>query len=84
MKSDFNTGTYSAPAVPSLRIYPREVDRSATAEQCSSQLYLEYRKTGKSLNMKPTLLKESRNIPKIPCHENQPCREMCQGVEGPL
>lgn len=84
MKSDFNTGTHSAPAVPSLRIYPREVDKSEKAEQCSSQLYLESRKTGKSLNMKPTLLKESRNIPKIPCHENQPRREMCEDAEGPL
>lgn len=84
-KSDSNTGSHSDPAVPSLGIYPREVDKGAKAEQYSSQLYLESQKTGKRLNMKKTLLKESRNIHKILCHhENQPRRKMCEGVEEPL
>lgn len=84
-QSDSNTGSHSDPAVPSLRIYPREVDKSAKAEQYSSQLYLESQKTGKRLNMKKTLLKESQNIHKILCHhENQPHRKMCEGVEEPL
>jgi len=84
-KSDFNTGTHSDPAVPSVRIYPREVDKRAKAEQCSSQLHVESRKTGKRLNTKKPLLQESRNIHKLLCHhENQPPGKMCEGVEGPL